>query len=340
MKILWQSKSPNVALAYSQGSDSAFINGGNAYDVEAVRVLSQNFDIGVDNFTIRRKGESVLKYWWRMSRYKAPAELLIMEPFPIVYGNRSDAQKSIAMIHHIDPVIMNDGIYHRWYFNRLLRRARYCDMIVTVSEYWKNYFVQQGSTHVEVIYNSFDPEKYGAVKESETSFRQRLGIPTDKKIVYIGNALKEKGVYEVYEALKSSPYHLVMTGKENKAPGLPVQHLNLSREDYLSLLKFSSVVISFSLMVEGWNRIAHEALLSGTPVIGSGSGGMHELLSGAGQPIVDAQENLASAVEQVLASREEYVKRGYAYVHKFDKTYFLRRWKEVVETVMEGKVKI
>ena len=51
------------------------------------------------------------------------------------------------------------------------------------------------------------------------------------------------------------------------------------------LLSCCDIVISFSEFPEGWNRVAHEALLTKTPVIGSGQGGMNELLNKSGQII-------------------------------------------------------
>ncbi len=334
MRILWQSKNGAVADSFKEGSLSAFINGGNAYDVQSALALSEKYNVSVDEFTIRRN-ESVLKYWLRMTKYKADAELLIMEPFPIVYGKRIHGQKSIAMIHHIDPNIMKSGLYHRWYFNRLLKRASLCDMIVTVSEYWKNYFVQLGAKRVEVIYNSFDTTIYNAPVD-EKAFRSKFKIPEGKKIIYIGNAFREKGVYEVYDALKNTDYHLVMTGATNRAADLDVQYMNLSRPEYLTLLRISSVVVANSLMIEGWNRIAHEALLSGTPVIGSGTGGMLELLTKAGQPIISTKEDILLEIENVLRARSSFAEAGLKYVRQFDQKYLKNRWEEIVENVMKG----
>jgi glycosyltransferase involved in cell wall biosynthesis len=332
MKILWQSKTAVVAEAFSKGPDGVAMNGGNAYDVQAALALKRHFDVAVDPVAIRKR-EHVLRYWWRMSRYRAEADLLIMEPFPIVYGRRSPRQRSIAMIHHIDPVIRSSSRYHRWYFDRLIRRTCACDLVVTVSGYWRDYFLAQGCKRVEVIYNAFDPALYRDPEFDALAFRNRFSIPEDRPLVYIGNAIREKGVYEVYDALKDQPYHLVMTGAVNRAPDLPVQYLKLDRADYRGLLRSSDVVIAYSRMIEGWNRIAHEALLSGTPVVGSGTGGMHELLTGAGQPEVSDAAGIRQAVERVLADRAEFAANGWEYVRRFDPDYFDRRWKEVVEQV-------
>lgn len=335
MKILWQSKTATVAEAFRLGPDKVAMNGGNAYDVQAALALRRHYDVAIDPFPIRRK-ENVLRYWWRMSRYIAPADLLIMEPFPIVYGKRAPGQRSIAMIHHIDPVIRSSSIYHRWYFDRLIERTCACDRVVTVSAYWRDYFLSMGCRNVEIIYNAFDPALYRIPGFDARAFRARFSLPEDKPLVYIGNAIREKGVYDVYEALKDLPYHLVMTGAANRAPDLPVQYLRLDRSDYLGLLRSADVVIAYSQMIEGWNRIAHEALLSGTPVVGSGTGGMRELLRGGGQPEVGSPAELREAVDMVLRERPVYSSKGYEYVRQFDLAYFDRRWKEVVEQTISS----
>ena len=70
------------------------------------------------------------------------------------------------------------------------------------------------------IYNSFIPEDYMIQKEAVAEFRKKYSIP-DKPIVYIGNAHKQKGVYEAYHALKDLDVELIMTGAENNASDLP-----------------------------------------------------------------------------------------------------------------------
>ncbi|MFZ7114095.1 MAG: glycosyltransferase family 4 protein [Bacteroidota bacterium] len=334
MKILWQSKSSKVLQAFYEGVVIDGINGGNAYDVQSALALAKDFKVVIDPVTIR-KNESVFSYWKRMRSYTPKADLLIMEPYPVVFGKRKSSQLSIAVIHHIDHLLARKSIYHRWYFYNLLRKVKKCNAIVTVSEHWKKYFEEKGCRNVSVIYNSFNPGLYGKSEEDEVSFRQKNGIPVDKKIVYIGNAIREKGVVEVYDALKNSGFHLVMTGPRNRVPELNVQYLNLKRTEYLQLLTFSSVVVCFSLMEEGWNRIAHESLLSHTPVVGKESGGMTELLSNAGQIVVRDKSEIRDAVDKAIANRAQLAETGFKYVRQFDLEYFEKAWKDIIRSVIK-----
>ena len=334
MKILWQSKNSKVLQAFYEGTVADGINGGNAYDVQSALALSKDFKVVIDPVTIK-KNESVFKYWSRMREYKAKADLLVLEPYPVVFGKRKEAQLSIAIIHHIDHVLAKKTLYHRWYFYMLLKKLKNCNAIVTVSEHWKNYFIEKKYKNVSVIYNAFDPSLYGNSDEDEKSFRARNGIPLEKKIIYIGNAIREKGVVEVYDALKRSDFHLIMTGPRNRVPELKVQYLNLKRKEYLQLLKFSSVVVCFSLMEEGWNRIAHESLLSHTPVVGKESGGMTELLTKAGQIVVRDKSEIRDAVLKAIAEREQLIKSGFEFVKQFDMAYFENAWKNIVRSVIK-----
>ena len=43
-----------------------------------------------------------------------------------------------------------------------------------------------------------------------------------------------------------------------------------------------------------------------------------------------------AAVETVLKDRRTYAEKGYDYIRQFDLAYFERRWKAVVDQVMQG----
>jgi len=109
--------------------------------------------------------------------------------------------------------------------------------------------------------------------------------------------------------------------------------LKLDRQDYLCLLHASDIVITMSTMVEGWNRIAHESLLSHTPVIGSGRGGMLELLEGAGQKVVTDVTTLPAVVEEVLKDKKYFTEKGFEYVRKFDSKYFEDEWIKTISSL-------
>ena len=94
---------------------------------------------------------------------------------------------------------------------------------------------------------------------------------------------------------------------------------------------------------EGWCRTAHEAMLCKTPVIGSGTGGMKELLEGGNQLICDFPE-LKDKVEYLLKcqrldkkidssvkwKRTEY---GYEFAKQFTTEKFKQSWITLIKKI-------
>lgn len=333
-RILWESRNPVVGESFRDGRIAVAANGGNAYDIQAAWQLASRFPVEVSSSSLKRPGEGILGYWARMQRVQEEAEVVVREPYPIVFGRFNKGVRYIGMIHHIDDVISRKSVWHRWYFSRLKKRLTALDLVVTVSDYWARYLQRMGCRQVRVIYNAFDPSDFKVSDAELAEFRKRHQIPNDKPVVYIGNASRQKGVYEVYQALKDQGYHLVMSGPKNQASDLPVQYLCLDRHAFIRLLHSCHVVLCMSRMVEGWNRIAHEAMLCRVPVIGNGSGGMLELLQGGGQAVVTDPSELPDAVRHALTHRDSLAESGYAFASRFDMDYFRQQWHQAVESVI------
>jgi len=84
---------------------------------------------------------------------------------------------------------------------------------------------------------------------------------------------------------------------------------------------------------EGWSRVAHESLLCRTPVIGSGTAGMQELLEKGKQIICLDLEKLPSMVVSALGNRQQLANSGYDYVKQFDLSYFNKAWQTLIDTL-------
>lgn len=333
--ILWQSRSELLHTSFQEGRLDKRANGGNAYDFHAIQALGRNHHIELDKTAVRQSDEHILLYWCRQFGHRAVADLVVKDPALVVFGKIGVAPLEVAMVHHLDYDLQRSSLKHRWFFRQLFRRLKRLDAVVTVSSYWKKELRRLGCKNVKVIYNAFDLQEFEFERNETHEFLSRYGIPQDRPLVYIGNTGERKGGEEVYQTLKDAGYTLVMTG--GKKMDLPVYSFNLSRRDYLCLLKACDVVISMSSMLEGWNRVAHEAMLCGTPVIGSGTGGMKELLQGGGQLVLKEVGGLRDAVEGVLSRRKEAGRRGYHYVKQFDSDYFARSWNEFVQLLLDGK---
>lgn len=231
--------------------------------------------------------------------------------------------RHVAIIHHLDDSQGLVRIWNRFLDRRLLANARRCDRVVVVSRYWQNYLAELGIENTEVICNAFDVQKFAVSDDEVRAFRERHGL-IGKPVIYIGNCQQKKGAPAVWRALRHHGYHLVSSGLANVS--LPIRTFLLPYDQYILLLAASDVVVTMSDFNEGWNRTAHEALLCRTPVVGSGTGGMGELLKGGCQLICQQIAELPQMIRQAVARRRELGIQGHAFASHFTVDQFNRQW--------------
>ena len=241
------------------------------------------------------------------------------------------------MVHHLDfsgfPLISRPllNLLKKFFLYPNFKKA---DVVVTVSEYWKNHLVKRGYKNVYKIYNSFNLSDFNVSEQEAIDFKKKYNFQ-DKPIVYFGNCQRAKGVKESFKALRDLDVSLITSG-ERKVK-IPAMNLNLKNRDYLKLLKASSVVIAMSKFEEGWCRIAHEAMLLKTPVIGSGRGGMEELLEGGKQIICKDFNQLREKVEYLLNHpelRERMGEDGYNFAKEFTLERFEKEWIDLINKII------
>ncbi|HSB07240.1 MAG TPA: glycosyltransferase [Thermodesulfobacteriota bacterium] len=241
--------------------------------------------------------------------------------------------KNIAMFFHMDYSFQPSYLKPLW---RRLEKI-FChhlekvNAIVTISKFWQNHFLEKGYRDVSLIYNGFDVDQFHFEEEEIFDFKRRFRLE-GKPILYLGNCQRIKGSVESYEQLKDLEAHLVTSGR--KEVDLPTLNLDLDYREYLLLLKASSAVITMSKFKEGWNRTAHEAMLCKTPVIGSGLGGMRELLEGGGQIICEDFNDLKEKACYVL-EHSELGEMGHAFAKQFTVKRFEEEWLNLIERVHE-----
>jgi glycosyltransferase involved in cell wall biosynthesis len=311
------------------------VHGETAYNKMAQSILSAHYDLeiinaGFDHFK-KYLYPTVLYRLCRISGEKQiwvrNFDSMLTMPYDRTMG------KHIAVIHHIDHSFQPAYLRPSWVamekvFYRHLKKV---NAIVTVSKYWQNHFEERGYPRVYLIYNAFDTDQFQFHADEIWEFKKRFRLE-GKPIVYLGNCQRIKGVVETYEQLKEMKIHLVTSGQ--KEVNIPALNLNLNHREYLLLLKSSSAVMTMSTFKEGWNRTAHEAMLCKTPVIGSGLGGMKELLEGGGQVICDDFETLKGKVNYVL-QHPELGERGYDFARHFTVKRFNDDWVNLINRVNE-----
>lgn len=329
-RIIWQPETKILVDSFKNRSISDDSRGGHTYEYHAAVALSDSYHVIMDESAPKVPRENSLKYWYRLRNSTIDGDFFILAPPVITHGKRRKEAVEIGMLHHIYTTEKTKTLKGKISLKVLKRRLRDLDVVVTVSKFWADYLDNIGCHEVRVIYNGFDPEEFVFATEEIKFFLEKNGIPDDKPIVYIGYADRVKGVIDVFNALKDQKVTLVMTGPITKEINIPVHWLHLNRKNYLLLLNACDLVVNMSKIEEGWSRVAHEALLCKTPVIGSGSGGMKELLEGSGQMICASISNLPDMAREVLCNKESYGAKGYKFAKGFTHEIFAREWRELL----------
>ena len=316
--------------------------GGFLYHKEARAALSKRFDVEflllkakyLERFRYLKILESIIY----LARLRGKKDVWVRGFIPtlILPFDKTKGQ-NVVLIHHDDfsgyPFLARlTSFFLQRIFYRNLKKV---DAIVTVSEYWKQYFLQKGYKNVYKIYNGFELSQFQITDKEVSEFKKRYRLE-GKPIIYLGNCQKAKGVVESYKALRNIDAHFVTSGRRKVK--IPARNLELEYKDYLRLLKASSIVITMSNFKEGWCRTTHEAMLCEIPVIGSGKGGMRELLEGGKQLICEDFNCLKEKVEMLLEDlelREKMGKDGYAFAKNFSLERFNKEWINFIKNIRD-----
>ncbi|MGE3277300.1 MAG: glycosyltransferase family 4 protein [Vicinamibacterales bacterium] len=315
--------------------------GGVAYGAAARAALGEVCDVTFEVLAPRRirwRPAKPLEMLVNMYAGRSRGDYVIKDDMVLAALAPERSARTVAVIYHIDesttewPYRPVEVLLNRIAARRL-RRAR---AVIAISRYWHDALSDLGLANVHVIYPGFDLEEFAISDDAVRAFRETYGLGS-RPIVYIGNCQRAKGVVEVYEALKDLDVELVTSGSRQVT--LPARHLDLPRADYLRLLRASDVAITMSRFKEGWCMTAHEAMLLGVPVIGSGRGGMRELLEGGAQTVCPTVEGLRDVVRALLAdpgARREQGARGRAYARQFTRARFNEAWQAVALRALAG----
>ena len=331
--IIWQGSKQSLVDSFQKKNISQDTRGAYIYEYYAAMALSKNYRVTMDKNTVRRPDENPLGYWLRLISNRIDGDVFIKSDSALTLGKRYKSAIEIGVLHHIELSIRRLSLKGRISLINYNRRLRKLDFVVAVSQYWSDYLKKIGCKNVKVIYNAFNLDEFVFPREEVVGFLEKENIARDRPIIYIGYAKSYKGALEVYNVLKDENCTLIMTGIHSHSFDLPVQCLLLSRRDYLRLLAACDVVVTMSKVEEGWTRIAHEAMLCKTPVVGSGSGGMKELLEGGGQVICNDIKKLPTIIKDVIDRKEELGLRGYEFAKRFDLESFNRAWNDFLKEV-------
>ncbi len=332
--IVWLTKSKDLVRSIADSSLYDGSKGGTVYNYNAFSTLSVNYKLACPDKYSHIGNNSFIKYLYFVNNRDIQCRLAIYDPFLLSYKMRRIYDFELAVLHHVDFELLQPSNKYKIFFNMMLHKMKSLDCIVTVSQYWREYLQSRGIFNVYTIYNSFNREEYNVSDKDLYNFIHKYNLDKNKPIIYIGNANIEKGVIDVYNSLKNLNVQLIMTGPLSNRIDIPVHHYFLSKKEYICLLKASTLVITMSKMIEGWNRTAHESLLCRTPVIGSGTGGMKELLTKSGQIICEDYLQLQHLVTTLINDDNRLnnlADRGFDFAKNYDMNYFSNQFNSLIE---------
>jgi len=320
-----------------------FLNrsGGNIYKNQILSALSKNFkasNVNLEASYFKNRYLRALESFIKLLFLKGEKDLWIRDFYSTVALNKKNTKgKNLTLIFHMDfsefrriPSILLP-LLEKLFFYRQLKKT---DAIVVISEYWKNYFIKKGYKNIYKIYCGFDLNNFNIKDQEVSEFKERYKL-TMKPIIYLGNCQRPKGVVDSYKELCDLDVHFVTSGRQTVK--IPASNFDLEYGEYLKLLKASAIVVTMSKFEEGWCMTSHEAMLCKAPVIGSGLGGMKELLEGGGQIICQDFKDLRKKVEFLLNNPEErrlLGEKGYQFAKDFTLERFKREWVDLVDKIL------
>jgi glycosyltransferase involved in cell wall biosynthesis len=224
--------------------------------------------------------------------------------------------KSVDILHNIDE---------RWDLHELtIPTANALDRRIVTSRSGRDKLVRLGvsAKSVHLIRTGIDLDRFQPCRNSGGSWRQRLAILSETRIIlFAGHLIERKGpltLVEIDQALQSvrdiRPYHFVVVGDgpERQALGKRIHATKAqSRFDFLGqVADTASLMAAADILVlpsqgEGTPLVISEALAAGTPVVSTRVGAIEEILPTTCGILVDPGASLASsfaaAITELLA---------------------------------------
>ena len=218
--------------------------------------------------------------------------------------------KTIIVLHNYDNN-ENKRLGLRNYFLILFsilkaNPPRVC--IVCVSPFFLDFFKKEFvNLPIYHIPNLFPVENY----------KIKVDQKDQKKILLGQYSLKnDNSVYVLAKLLTKAGYHsFFLTLNPNEASvkeDFEIKYVPF--EEYLMEMATSYCSVAFTGEAEGWNRMAHESILVGTPVIGYARGGLGDLLRESDSYIV----NTAEEAFDLIVNGKVVFKKNEAFIEKYD----------------------
>lgn len=229
-------------------------------------------------------------------------------------------------------------------FDRKKALLQGLDLTIVSPSQWLAELVKQSFLRehpVQIIHNGIDLDTF---KPVAGAFRERYGIPQDKKIV-LGVAFgwdERKGLDVFLELAKTLPdrYQIVLVGTDSKVDALlPKRILSIHRtQDQQELAEVYSEAAVFvnPTREENYPTVNMEAIACGTPVLTFDTGGSGEMLDRTCGTVV-ACDDIAAMEQEILRICEDAPFSKEGCVEKaqgFDKNERFKEYLDLYERII------
>ena len=277
---------------------------------------------------------------WDLATYDDPETDLWVEAGASLALRAPGRRKpNVLLLHHLpDPEDYRSvaNVAHALKKAVVLRRLREADRVVVVSDFWREYLADRGvEDNVTTVYNGLPVERFDLDPDAVAAWRERLCDDPATPLVHVGPCAPGKGGHRAYDALSDSDLDAEFVTTGRKSIDRPVRHVNPSYGEYLEVLAACDVLVAMSTVPEGGGLQVQEAMLCGTPVVGSGRGGMRTLLDGGDQVTCRSFADLPAAVERALAAGDEAGARGRAFAEQFTRDRMVEGYRSVFASVLD-----
>lgn len=269
---------------------------------------------------------NVSPFLWAFKNAVADINVLaIRTAIPAILKNYFSSRKLLIILHNYDPADGKSALLEKYYkfLFFLLKKKNKNIAIVTGAMYWKNHF-QQRMPAVKIFFfpNMFDIAYLKKFKTTEKKKQIHLGqwsVKNSADIFSLAKSLSEKGYQCYFSSLvpienASEKYYRII-------------HFS-DQEDYLKEMASSLYTIAFTAVNEGWNRVSHESVIVGTPVIGYAKAGLGNLIEESSSFGVNSVKEALKIIDE---SRKTETRKEF--VEKYDQSNAFLYLKPIVDFI-------
>jgi hypothetical protein len=209
--------------------------------------------------------------------------IVTVAPFWVQYF-KEKTKNSISVFHF--PNLFDGAYYEKFVQNHSL--------------------VEQKNSQFELVNSQFERSREQSNNVSSDSYRTPLDMTVNphyiknrkKKQIHLGqwSFKNHPDVFEIAKHLTSKDYYCYFSTNfkdfATKTPNYEVIYFD-QFENYLTQMALSEFTLALTEINEGWNRVAHESILVGTPVIAYAKAGLLDLIN-------ESKSIAANNIEEVL----------------------------------------